>query len=235
MFELIAFDADDTLWHNEHWYYDARDKFRELMARYEVNGSVDERADYYEVANIDYYGYGVMSFVLSLIEAAIELTEGKFSGEDVSELLQLGKHMLTDDVHVFPGVRETLEQLSATYPLMVITKGDLRHQRNKVVSSGLEQYFRYVEVVSNKTPQMYGHILEQHQVDPSRFLMIGNSLRSDVVPVAELGGWAIHVPTESTWAHEIVELPQKLNGHVFEVATVREIPELIQRLTHPAA
>jgi putative hydrolase of the HAD superfamily len=231
MFDLIAFDADDTLWHNEHWYYEARDRFRELMARYDVNGSVDERADYYEVANIEYYGYGVMSFVLSLIEAAVELTDGAISGEDVGELLELGKHMLTDDVRVFAGVRETLEQLSDHYPLMLITKGDLLHQRNKVASSGLEPYFRYVEVVSHKTPRDYGRILERHQIEPSRFLMVGNSLRSDVVPVAELGGWAVHVPTESTWVHEIVDLPQNLNGRVFEVERIGQIPELVRQLT----
>ncbi|HSM55101.1 MAG TPA: HAD family hydrolase [Candidatus Sulfomarinibacteraceae bacterium] len=230
MFKLIAFDADDTLWHNEDHYHEARDRFRQLMAGYNVNGSVDERADYYEVANIEYYGYGVMSFVLSLIEAAIELTEGAFRSEDVQALLDLSKEMLTTDVRVFDGVHDTLSELGQAYPLMLITKGDLLHQQNKVANSGLHDHFRYVEVVSHKTPGVYAEILERHEVPPEQFLMVGNSLRSDVLPVAELGAWAVHVPTEDTWAHEVIEMPDSVNGHVFEAPGVTHVPDLVRKL-----
>lgn len=230
MFDLIALDADDTLWHNENAYLQARQRFREIMARYDVNGSVDDLADHLEVANIEYYGYGVMSFVLSLIEAGLELTDNGLRGEDVRALLDLSKAMLTAEVRLYQVTEDVVAQLSEAYTLMVITKGDLLHQRNKVLRSGLRDYFGYVEVVSHKRPQDYAEVLARHGVAPQRFLMVGNSIRSDILPVAELGGWAIHVPSEKVWAHEVAELPEQLRERVFEAKSLAEVPALVKEL-----
>jgi putative hydrolase of the HAD superfamily len=230
MFDLIALDADDTLWRNEDFYGQARDRFRRLLAKYEVNGDVDERADTLEVANIEYYGYGVMSFILSLIEAAIDLTDGAFAAQDVQKLLDLGKEMLTADVQLLEHTETVVARVADRHPLIVITKGDLLHQRNKVKESGLRDYFRHVEVVSHKTPETYAEILTRHQVAPDRFLMVGNSLRSDVLPVLELGAWAVHVPHEKTWDHEIVEPPAEAGERFLEVEHLGQLPGLLAKL-----
>lgn len=230
MFDLIALDADDTLWHNEQVYLQARERFREIMANYEVNGSVDDLADHLEVANIEYYGYGVMSFVLSLMEAALDLTDDRLRGEDVRKLIELSKTMLTAEVLLYQQTEDVVAQLAEEYNLMVITKGDLLHQRNKVLRSGLGDYFGYVEVVSHKRPQDYAEVLKRYDVAPEQFLMVGNSMRSDILPVAELGGWAIHVPSEKVWAHEVAELPEHLRERVFEAESLLDVPVLIKEL-----
>lgn len=230
MFDLIAVDADDTLWHNEQVYLQARQRFRDIMDGYEVNGSVDDVADHLEVANIEYYGYGVMSFVLSLMEAGLDLTDDGLRGQDVRRLIELSKEMLTSEVRLYQTTEDVVAQLAEEYTLMVITKGDLLHQRNKVLRSGLRDYFGYVEVVSHKRPQDYAELLRRYDVAPDRFLMIGNSMRSDIMPVAELGGWAIHVPSEKVWAHEVAELPGHLRERVFEAESLADVPALIKEL-----
>lgn len=230
MFDLIALDADDTLWHNEQIYHDARALFRQIMSGYETSGDVDARADHLEVANIDYFGYGVMSFVLSLIEAGLDLTDDGLRGEDVRRLLDLAKAMLTAEVQLYQATEDVVSILSERYTLMVITKGDLLHQRNKVLRSGLHGYFGYVEVLSHKRPQDYAAVLERYEVAPERFLMVGNSMRSDILPVVELGGWAIHVPSDNMWAHEVAELPEGLEERVFEVQSLADVPALIEKL-----
>lgn len=230
MFDLIALDADDTLWHNEQLYHDARALFRQIMSGYDVYGDVDARADHLEVANIDYYGYGVMSFVLSLIEAGLDLTGDRLRGEDVRGLLDLAKAMLTAEVQLYQATEDVVSILSERYTLMVITKGDLLHQRNKVLRSGLHGYFGYVEVLSHKRPRDYAAVLERYDVAPERFLMVGNSMRSDILPVVELGGWAIHVPSDNTWAHEVADLPEGLEERVFEAQSLADVPALIEKL-----
>lgn len=232
MFDLVAFDADDTLWHNEDFYWNARRRFRDMMAKYELNGSADEHADYLEVANIEYYGYGVMSFILSLIEAAIDLTEGAVKTEDIEALMEMGKEMLTAQVQVFEGAEETVARVAETHPLMLITKGDLLHQQNKVSDSGLRSYFQHVQVVSHKTPQTYARILERLDVEPGRFLMVGNSMRSDILPVLEVGGWTVHVPSDRTWGHEVAELPAEAGERFFEVEHLEQVPDLLQELSN---
>lgn len=230
MFDLIALDADDTLWHNERLYRMGRDRFHELLAKYPLQGPIDERLDATEVRNLRYFGYGVMSFVLSLIETAVELTDGRVSGEDVAALVELAKEMLTAEVQLFDGVERTLARLSSKYPLTLITKGDLLHQRSKIERSGLKRFFRHFEVVSEKTVATYRAILDKHGVDAGRFLMVGNSLRSDVLPVVQLGGWAVYVPNDLTWSHEEINLPDNVRGSCFEVERLDLVPELIQRL-----
>jgi putative hydrolase of the HAD superfamily len=231
--DLIAFDGDDTLWHNERSYRDARERFRRLLARAGVEltaQEIEDRVNRTEVANLPYYGYGVSSFTLSLTEAAIDLTGGQIAGGDLRDLIDLAKQMLSEEVELFRGAPETLATLSASCPLMLITKGDLLHQRSKLERSGLLGCFRYVEVVSHKTTDVYTAILSRHGIAPDRFVMVGNSLRSDVLPVVEAGGWAVHVPAAVSWSHEDAEAPAHLHGRFVEVPALERVPDAIGTL-----
>jgi putative hydrolase of the HAD superfamily len=237
-FDLIAFDGDDTLWHNERSYRDGRDRFQRLLEAAGVDLGEDEveaRVNQTELANIEYYGYGVASFVLSLIETSIELTGGRVSGRELHGLIDLAKQMLSEEVELFASARKAVDALAATHPLMLITKGDLLHQTSKLERSGLRPSFKYVEVVSHKTPGVYAEILERRGVSPDRFLMIGNSLRSDVLPVIEAGGWAVYVPAALSWAHEHAELPDGAGARYFELATLEDLAGLVENLESPAS
>lgn len=237
MFDLIGFDGDDTLWHNERLYQMGRQKFREVMVRYglhESEAEIDARVHDTEMRNLPHYGYGVMSFVLSLIETSIQLTDGRITGKDITTLLDLSKEMLNAEVHLFEGVGETLSRLSDAYPLMLITKGDLQHQHSKVDRSGLKRFFRHIEVVSEKSSDTYRGILSRHEVAPSRFLMVGNSMRSDVLPVLDVGGWAVHIPALISWAHEDVEPQGSLGTRFFELQSLSQLPDLLVTLTGSA-
>ena len=231
--DLIAFDGDDTLWHNERSYREGRERFRRLLARAGValsSEEVERRVNLTEVANLSYYGYGVSSFVLSLAETAIDVTDGRIAGGDLRDLIDLAKQMLTEEVELFPGAEETLTTLAASSPLMLITKGDLLHQRSKLERSGLLGCFRYVEVVSHKTPDVYAAILSRHGIAPERFVMVGNSLRSDVLPVVEAGGWAVHIPAAVSWSHEDADAPAHLHGRFVEVPALERVADAIRTL-----
>jgi putative hydrolase of the HAD superfamily len=231
--DLVAFDGDDTLWHNERSYREARERFRRLVARAGVVLSPQEIEDCVnrtEVSNLALYGYGVSSFVLSLAETAIDLTDGRISGGDLRDLIDLAKQMLTEEIELFPGAEETLTTLAATWPLMLITKGDLLHQRSKLERSGLIDCFRHVEVVSHKTTDVYTAILARHGIAPQRFVMVGNSLRSDILPVVEAGGWAVHVPALLSWSHEDADAPAHLHGRFIEVPALERVPDAIRTL-----
>jgi len=235
--DLIAFDGDDTLWHNERSYREGRERFRQLLARAGVVLSEEEMeasVNRTELANLDYYGYGVSSFVLSPIETAIDLTGGRITGADLRGTIELAKHMLREDIELFPSVREVLTALAASYPLMLVTKGDLLHQTSKLERSGLRDCFRFVEVVSHKTADVYAAILVRHGVDPNCFLMIGNSLRSDVLPVVEAGGWAVHIPAALSWSHEHADVPPHAKGRYFEVTALEHLPDVIETLAKSA-
>jgi len=236
MFDLIAFDADDTLWHNERNYRDGRERFRQLLAPYELNGQlngqIDSTVDKYEVANIPYFGYGATGFVFSLIEAAVDLTSGEISGEEIKSLVRLAKEMATVPIHLFEHVQETVSYLAQSHSLMLITKGDLLHQESKVARSGLAEYFDHVRVVSDKTPEVYAAILAERQVQPDHFLMVGNSMRSDIAPVLEIGGWAVHVPSEIIWAHEEMESPAAGGDRFIELEHLGRLPELVEKLSN---
>ena len=235
--DLIAFDADDTLWHNERSYRDGRERFRRLLSAAGVTlteEALDARVNQTELANIPHYGYGVASFVLSLIETAIDVTDGRIAGADLRELIDLAKHMLTERVELFPGVRDVLARLSPEYPLMVITMGHLLHQTSKLERSGLRDCFRFVEVVSHKTREVYASILARHGVEPNRFLMVGNSLRSDVLPVVEAGGWAVHVPAAMSWTHDHAEVPTHAEGRYFERVSLERLDDVIEMIERAA-
>jgi len=229
-FDLIAFDADDTLWQNESLYQRGRESFRELLTKYKIPDGVDAQIDAVEIRNLPYYGYGAMGFILSLIEAGIHLTDGRFSSSDVLAMLDYGKQMLAADAELFTHAEETLARVSASHPLMLITKGDLNHQLSKINRSGLKGYFRNIEVVNDKTSATYAAILEQLGIPAERFLMIGNSLRSDILPVLELGGWAIYIPQQITWMHEQSEAPKGYGQRLIQASHLGQLPQLIQSL-----
>ena len=230
MFDWIAFDADDTLWKNEEEYLHGRQVFLQILADYNISQDALERVDEFEIENIQYYGYGVMSFALSMIELAIELTGERIHPGDIRKLLNLAKAMLTAEVEVFDGVRQLLEEISKEYPLMLITKGDLFHQQRKLEESGLAGFFQAVEVVSDKTPEVYREILERHKIDPQRFIMVGNSLRSDVVPLLKLGAWAIYLSDHLTWSHEDDPLAEISQDRYREVKEISQVLSAVEAL-----
>jgi len=227
----IGFDADDTLWVNERLYREARSRFDALVATYGVEpAGADRRVDEIEVQNLQWYGYGVMSFGLSLIEAAVDLTQGRISGQGISQLIELTKDMITAEVELLEGAEQALAALSSAHPLLLITKGEPNHQHSKIERSGLRKHFRQVEIVLDKTPATYAEILKRHAVGPAHFLMVGNSLKSDILPVVAMGGWAIHIPSDLTWEHEVVEIPPELRSRVFEVETLSALAPFIDSL-----
>ena len=201
----IAFDADDTLWQNETHYRHAEVWFQDLLAPYHAPEWIQERLLDTETRNLAHFGYGIKSFVLSMIETAVELTEGRVTGREIQAIVDLGREMLAHPVEPLPHVPETLAALEGRYRLLVITKGDLLDQESKLARSGLADAFAGLEVVSEKDEAAYRAILERRGVEPSEFLMVGNSLRSDILPVLALGGRAVHVPAATTWVHEHVE------------------------------
>ena len=207
-FDLIAFDADDTLWHNEPLYERPQARLADLLAAYGVEkSSVEERLYQTESRNIQVFGYGIKSFTLSMIEAGVELSEGRLSGRDALAIIQLAREQRNSPVELLEHVTGTIARLATLYQLMIITKGDLFDQETKMARSGLGDYFKDIEVVSDKTPQSYARLFRNHSLEPSRLVMVGNSLRSDILPVLELGGYAVYIPYHITWQHEAAEAP----------------------------
>ena len=227
-FDMIAFDADDTLWHGEVHYRDAQDSLKSLLSPWKDPETIDQILDEIEMCNLPLYGYGVKAFMLSMTEAAITISDGEIRGDQIGQILSLGRGMLEAEVDLCPHVLETLQKLSADYRLMVITKGDLLDQTDKVERSGLAPYFTAVEVVSQKTAPVYRSILERYHLDPARFMMVGNSLPSDIIPVLELGGSAVHIPADTTWAHEMVEDFDSSQPGFFELENVSQLPTLLK-------
>jgi len=231
MFDFIAFDADDTLWHNERLYSKAQDKLAGILAWYEVNEKVREELYAREVQNIPIYGYGIKSFALSMIELSIELTGGRLRADDVAEIIDIAKGMLTAEVDLFEHAQSTVRELSKSFDLMVITKGDLLDQELKLKRSGNDEYFRCVEVVSEKTHEVYSSILSKYRIEPKRFLMVGNSLKSDILPVVQAGGHAVFVPCDITWAHENLT-DQKIDKSTYnELENLGQLPALLADLS----
>lgn len=229
-FDLIAFDADDTLWHNERLYADAQARLRQLLAPYHPPDWIDAQLYQTEMRNMRHFGYGIKAFALSMIETAIELTEGRISGREIKTIVDTAKTMLTAKVELLEHTAETIATLAERYPLMIITKGDLLDQESKVARSGLAAYFHHVEVVSDKTQDSYAALFRRHALAPERFLMVGNSLRSDILPVLALGASAVYVPYPLTWAHEVVDPPPAGQPGFYEIAHLGELPRLLEQL-----
>ncbi|WP_207457189.1 HAD family hydrolase [Azospirillum sp. SYSU D00513] len=234
MIDTIAFDGDDTLWHNESLFSMTQERFRTLLAHAAgQDGSafdasdIDRRLLAAETANLRFYGYGIKGFVLSMIETAIEVTGGRVPARDIQTLMEFGKSMLAHPVELLDGVAETVEALASSHRLLLITKGDLFDQESKIARSGLAERFHGVEIVSEKDPATYRRILERRGVDPARFLMVGNSVRSDILPVVAVGARAVHVPYHLTWAHEEAEPPAE---NCWRLGSVRDLPALLATL-----
>lgn len=225
--DIIAFDADDTLWENEVLYQKAQERLKEILSQWEASAVIDEVLYETEMRNLPLYGYGIKAFSLSMIETAIKVSDGKISGNIISKILEMTQSMLDADIKLYPYVNDTLKELSEMYPLMVITKGDLLDQTSKIKRSGLAKYFSITEVINDKTSEDYRAILGRHGLLPETFLMVGNSLRSDVLPVLELGGKAVYIPAETTWAHEVVSEFDFRSEDFFELEHLGQLPDLV--------
>ena len=212
--KTIGFDADDTLWVNETYFRDTEEKFAELLEGYETKNKIDQELFKMEMANLDSYGYGIKGFMLSMIESALDLSNNKVPQETIAQILELGKKMISHPVELLDGVEEVLAKLSGKYRLIVLTKGDLLDQERKLERSGLSQYFHHVEVLSDKKESNYKNLLDHLNIDVKEFLMIGNSLKSDVLPILNIGAQAVHVPFHTTWAHEMVAEDEMVNNHL---------------------
>ncbi len=231
MIDIVAFDADDTLWHNEPLFAETTAQFRDMLSKYHPPHWIDERLCETETRNLQHYGYGIKSFILSMIETAIELTEGRISGTEIGEILGFAKTMLQAPVDLLEGVERTIPLLARSHRLILITKGDLFDQESKLARSGLGDHFSSVEIVSEKDRATYEYVARRNGTLMSSVLMVGDSLKSDVIPVVEAGGRAIHIPYGTPWQYELVdeELVGSYDFHTAE--SIVEVPDIIARIT----
>lgn len=226
---VIGFDADDTLWQNEQYYKLTEHHFRSLLSDYAEGEHVSERLLEAEKRNLAHYGFGIKGFTLSMIETALEITEGRAPSSVISEILAIGRDLLSHPVECLPHARDALEALRGHYFLVLITKGDLFDQERKLAQSGLGDYFDAVEIVSDKTATTYRRIFGKHGEGPERGMMIGNSLKSDVVPAIAAGAWGVFVPHELTWVLEHVEKPAEA-PRFREILDLGHVPDLVASL-----
>lgn len=226
--DWIVFDADDTLWHNEPIFQATEVHFAELLSAHQPSTVIREKLFSTEMKNLKHFGYGIKGFTLSMIETALELTEGKAKGSEIRQILDWGREMLAHPVQLLDGVRETVEILARDHQLMLLTKGDLFDQESKLARSGIGDAFAAVEIVSEKDAATYRRIMKRHAIRPERFLMVGNSLRSDVLPAIEAGAVALHIPYAVTWAHEQLEVPEG-DGALF--SRLERIADLVDWIT----
>lgn len=222
--KVIGFDADDTLWVNETYFRDAEEKFASLLDGFETKNKIDQELFKMEMKNLDVYGYGVKGFMLSMIESALDLSNNTISQATISKILNLGKEMIMQPVELLTGAKEVLEQLSSKYRLIVLTKGDLLDQERKIKRSGLSKYFHHIEVLSDKKEENYIHLLDHLEIDVNEFLMIGNSLKSDVLPLINIGAQAVHVPFHTTWQHEEVTI----NEDEFKYLKINTLSDILK-------
>jgi len=215
----IGFDADDTLWQNEQFFRLTEDRFAELLAEHAERDHLTERLIAAERRNVGHYGFGIKGFTLSMIETAIEVTEGRVPASVIGEILAAGREMLRHPIETLPHVAETLEALAGDYRLVLVTKGDLFDQERKLAQSGLGERFDAVEIVSDKTAATYARVFARHGDGADRAMMVGNSLKSDVLPAIEAGGWGVFVPHALTWVLEHAEAP-------VDSPRFREVPDL---------
>lgn len=229
-FDLIALDADDTLWHNEIYYRQGRETFNRILAKYGFTNP--DLADLHriEIANLEFYGYGAVGFAVSLAEAAVRITSGHITSDDLMRLLAVSKTIIAADVELFKGVEGAVRSLAESHPLMLITKGNELHQASKVRRSGLEKYFDYVEIVADKTPEAYAEILGSVKVRADRFIMVGNAMKSDILPVLTIGGCAVYIHNDLTWSHEHADQTRLPEGKFFELEKMDDLPALIYSL-----
>ncbi|RNL55557.1 HAD family hydrolase [Pedobacter jejuensis] len=203
--KVIAFDADDTLWVNEPYFRETEEQFADLLEDFLPRHNIMAELYKTEIANLPLYGYGIKGFMLSMMETVLSITEGKANLEIINRVLQLGQEMLNKPVELLDGVEDVLKTLFGKYKLVVATKGDLLDQQRKLTKSGLDHYFHHIEIMSDKQERDYQKLLKHLDCKPEEFLMLGNSLKSDVLPVLSIGGHAVHIPYHTTWVHEHIE------------------------------
>ena len=227
---LVGFDADDTLWKSQDYFDEAQAEFERIVGAYVDLANAGERLYAVEKRNLALFGYGVKGMVLSMIEAAVEITDARVSAADLHRIVEIGKGLLRHPVELLPGVRDAVECIAAELPVVLITKGDLFHQEAKVRDSGLSDLFRRIEIVSEKDARTYARLFAEFGIEPDRFLMVGNSLRSDIAPVLALGGWGVHVPYHTTWAHETEARLLHGGERMRSIAGLGQLPLAIQEL-----
>lgn len=230
MIDVIAFDADDTLWDNEGFYIQAKERFKRLLAENHTPEQVERRLDEIEVHNVEFYGYGLKSFMLSMIETSAQLRGGQIESGIIQEIISIGKQILMTEVQPFEYAEAVLTELSQSYRLMLITKGDTFEQERKIKQSDLSRYFYTIDIISEKSSESYRALLDKYRIDPGRFLMVGNSIRSDILPVIRIGGKAMYIPYEHTWSHEMIDEPLAQEGAYYKVANLGELVGLVKRL-----
>lgn len=228
---LVGFDADDTLWRSQDHFDAAQAEFERILSAYVDLEDVGQRLYAYEARNIALFGYGVKGMALSMVEAAVDITEARIHASDIRRIVGIAKDLLQHPVELLEGVREAVAAVATHYPVMLITKGDLFHQEAKVRESGLADLFRRIEIVSEKDPPTYARLLQECAVPAQRFLMVGNSLRSDIAPVLALGGWGVHVPYHTTWRHETAaHIEPAHHGRLRRICSLTELPEAVRAL-----
>ncbi len=225
----IGFDADDTLWHNERYFRLTQDHLAELLSDHTEQDTLMERLLAAERRNIPHYGFGIKGFTLSMIETAIEVTDGRVPASAISQILKAGREMLSHPVDLLPHAAQTIQILKHNYNVLIITKGDLLDQERKLAQSGLREMFDGVEIVSAKTPAAYARIFTQYGTGPKQGLMVGNSMASDVIPMIKAGGWGVFVPHGLSWAIEHATAPEHPKFH--EIADLGRLPDLIKSIT----
>lgn len=200
--KVIGFDADDTLWINEPFYQEVEKEFCQIMKQYMTEKETSEELFKTEMQNLEIYGYGAKGFLLAMIETALRATEGKITSAEINRILEIGKSLLTMPIQLLNGVENVLQKLQGSYKLILVTKGDLLDQERKLQNSGLIDYFHHIEIMSDKHENNYKKLLDRLDIEPAEFLMIGNSVKSDILPVINIGAKAVHIPFEVTWQHE---------------------------------
>jgi putative hydrolase of the HAD superfamily len=225
--KVIGFDADDTLWVNETYFRQAEEEFARLLSQYETPNQIDQELFKTEIKNLELYGYGVKGFMLSMVECAIALSNNTISPKTIQQIIGIGHDMLSKPVELLTGVTDVLEELSKKYRLILATKGDLLDQERKLEQSGLTKYFHHIEVLSDKKEVNYSKLLKHLDIEPSQFLMIGNSLKSDVLPLINIGAHAVHVPFHTTWQHEEISLSKVQDESFLSLDSISEIKKYL--------
>jgi putative hydrolase of the HAD superfamily len=232
---VLAFDGDDTLWHNESRFKLTQGELRDLVHRHVPEADVDSHLFDVEMRNLKLYGYGVKAFTLSMLETAIQLTDGRIPAADLQVILGWGKRMLTAPTELLDGVEESLRDISTRHSLLLITKGDLFDQESKLARSGLAEMFTGVEILSDKTVDSYRSLLSRRDIKPEELVMVGNSLRSDVAPVVALGGRAVHIPYHITWDHEHMSDDSLPASGWYRLGGIGELAGLLESIDQPAS
>lgn len=229
--KVVAFDADDTLWVNEPFFRETEDKFAALLEDYLPHHSINQELFKTEIRNLSLYGYGVKGFMLSMVETAVAVTNNSLNVAIIEKIIEYGKQLLDKPIELLDGVEEVLYSLKDHYRLVVATKGDLLDQERKLQRSGIDHFFHHVEIMSDKKEKDFEKLIKHLDIKPSQFLMLGNSLKSDILPVLSLGGQAIHIPFHTTWVHEEIDHHIE-HANFAEVKTIKEILPLLKRNAH---